>query len=207
MGGKKIWLGSFKNPLIRQMAEKSGVIKHVLLWNSQRETYNLCKSNPITKCLRNRCEDKGKPDRTSIRYGMKLCHHCTRNRHGMSTHPRRVCADRNLPKSTTSVCAVYVPLPLSNCRLCIPIKTQTVVYWLVNGLSAQATTPTEHMAWKAITNCCQSNYASGNAHAMSELDKSTLFSESELLMLSNLEFTFCNHAEFKRFSRLFINAN
>ena len=99
---------------------------------------NLCKTNLINKYFRNRCEDKGKPDKTSIRYGMKLCHHGTRNRHGMSTHLRRVRTDPNLPKCTMCVCAVYVPLPDNNCRLHIPIRTRTILCISESGLSTQA---------------------------------------------------------------------
>ena len=105
----------------------------------------------------NSCEDKGKPAKTSIRYGMKLCHDSTCNRHGMSTHPRRVPTDPNLLICTTFVCAVYVALPCSNCRLCIPIGKWTAplstVGCSVSGLSTQACTPTERLAWQVITNC------------------------------------------------------
>ena len=62
---EKNWLGNLENTLIWQTTQKYGFIKHILLWNSQRETCNLCKANPITKCLRNGRGDKGKPERTS----------------------------------------------------------------------------------------------------------------------------------------------
>jgi len=146
------------------------------------------------------CEDKGKPNRTSMRYGMKYCHHGTRNRHDMSTHLRKVRTDPNLPICATSVCAVYVPLPWSNCRLYIPIGTRTELHSSVSGLSTQASSRTEHLSWQAINNRRWSNYAPVNAHAVSELDKSSLFSELKvLLILSNLELTFCNNDELKRF--------
>ena len=167
--------------LIRQTAQKLGVVKYILLWNSQRETYNLWRANPITKCFRNRHEDKAKPERTSIRYGMKLCRHSTWNRHGMPTHPRSVPEDPNLLVCTTSMCAVYVPLPCSNFRLYILIGTGTVplstdkLHSSVSRLSTQASTPTERLAWQAITNFPRYNYAPGNTQAMSKLDKSTLF--------------------------------
>ena len=116
VGGINLGRQRRANMLIRQTAQKSGVIKYLLHWNSQRETYNLLRASPITKCFRNRRKDKGKPQRTSIRYGMKLCHHGTHNRNGMSTHLWRVRTDPNLPICTRSMCAVYVPLPC-NCRL------------------------------------------------------------------------------------------
>ena len=148
---------------------------------------------------------QGKPERTSIRYGMKLFHHGTRNRHGMSTHPQRIHIDANLPICTTSVCAVYVPLPCSNCRLHIPIRTQTVLSCSGSGLSTQAL---QRNAWlgkrlpialdttmhpETLVQC--PNWT--NRH----------FFQSELLIFSNLELTFCNDAQFKRFSQLFRNAN
>ena len=163
---------------MRQMAQKSGVIKFIFFGNPQRETFDLCKANPITKSFRNRREDKGKPERTSIRYGMKLSHHSTRNRHGMSRHLRRVITDPNLPICTTSVCAVYVHLPCSNCRLYISIRTRTVLYSSVSGLNTQSSTPTERLAWQAITNCHRYNYAPGNAHAMSNWTKQHFSGES-----------------------------
>ena len=128
----------------------------IFSFDTHKEKQSFCKANPITKCLRNSGEDKGKPDRTS-RYRMKLYHHSARNRHGMSTHSRRVRADQNRPRCTTSVCAVYIALHCSDCRLNIPIGTQTVPLLTgghsTSGLSIQASTPTECPAWQAITNC------------------------------------------------------
>ena len=113
---------------------------------------------------------------------MKLCHHSGRKRHGIPTHPRRVPPDQNLPICTMSVCIVYVPLPCSNCRLYIPIRTRTVPLWTVGRslscFSTQASTPTERLAWQAITNYPRHNYAPGSTRSMSELDKSTLFGGS-----------------------------
>ena len=114
---EKNWLGNLENTLIPQTAQKSGVWSNIFCFETHKEKpFNLCKANPTTKCFRNRCKDKGKPERSSIRYGIKLCHHGTRNRHGMSTRPWKVRTDPNLPICTTSVCAVYVPLPCSNRR-------------------------------------------------------------------------------------------
>ena len=134
---RKSWLGHLENTLIWQTAQKWDVMKYFLLWNSQRETFNICKANPIIKYFRNNREDKGKPERTSIRYGMILWHHGTRNKHGVSTHPRRVRTDPHLPKCTTSVCAVYKPQPCSYCQLYIPIRTRTPMYSLVSCFSTQ----------------------------------------------------------------------
>ena len=114
---------------IRQYGKRlrNRTLSNIFWFENHRETFILCKANPITKCFINRCEVKGKPDRTSIRYGMKLYHHDTCNRYGMSTHLRRVRTDPNLPICTMSVCAVYVPLPWSHCRLHILIRTRTAL--------------------------------------------------------------------------------
>ena len=54
------------------------MLSNIFCFETHKEkAYNLCKANPITKCFINRREDKGKHDKTSIRYGMKLCHHGT----------------------------------------------------------------------------------------------------------------------------------
>ena len=148
-GWKKHWLGNWENMFILQTAWTD-----ILLWNPQRETYNVCKANPITKWFRNRSEDKGKPDGTSIRYGDEPW--ITTPVTGMACpHTRIVRTDPNLPICTTSVCAVYIPLPCSYCRLYIPIRTRTVLYSSISGLSTQASTPTERLARQAINNCCR----------------------------------------------------
>ena len=109
---------------------------------------------------------------------MKYCHHGTRNRHDMSTHLRKVRTDPNLPICATSVCAVYVPLPWSNCRLYIPIGTRTELHSSVSGLSTQASTPTECLDWQAITNCRRYNYAPGKAHGNVPIGQINIFRSS-----------------------------
>ena len=144
-------------------------------------------------------EGKGKPDRTSLRYGMKLFHHGTRHRHGMSTHPWRVRTDPNLPIRTTLVCAVCVPLPCRNCRLYIPIGTRTV------SLSTDTKCPVQLGKWLELKQLLQWNAWLDNRLPIA--DDTTMHtempvqcpnwsrkSESELLILSNLELTFCNES-------------
>ena len=77
----------------------------------KEKPYSFCEAAPITSGFRNSCEDKGKPDKTSKTYRIKLCHHSTRNRHGIPTHPWRVPTDPNLPICTMPVCAALLSRP------------------------------------------------------------------------------------------------
>ena len=126
---------------------------------------------------------------------MKLCYHGARNTHGMSTHPRRVRTDPNLPTCTMSVCVLNVPLPCSYCRLYIPIRTRTGQ--LGSGLRTQSSTPTEPLGLASDYQLPSIQLRIRKSPCNVRIGQINTFWESELLILSNMEVT----------SQLFICAN
>ena len=104
---------------------------------------------------------------------MKLYHHDTCNRSCLHT-----CGE-----SVQIQIYPYVPCPCVLCTYLYHGVTVDCTSWSGHELHCAArgkwlkhsSTPTERLAWQAITNCRRYNDAPGNARAMSELNKSTLF--------------------------------
>ena len=93
------------------------------------------------------------------------------------------------------VCAVYAPLPCSNYCLSIPIRTRTVIYTSVSGLSTQAL---QRNAWfgKLLPIAVDTTMHPETPVQRPNWTNQHFLGESQLLIHPNLELTFCNNGWF-----------